>query len=235
MTIRDHDRWLDKLSEHLDGGLSPEESRALEAHLAGCADCRQALADLRDIVARAHELGPVEPDRDLWPGIADAMGRARVIAFPLTRRRPAPRGLFLTVPQLAAAAAVLVVISGAATWWAGPGVGARGPQAGAPEAAAPAAEAPAALAAQGLEPAPDLAQELASLEAALAQARSRLDPNTVRILEKNLGVIERAIGESRRALEVDPGNEYLRQHLDRAYRDKADFLREVALISEWEG
>jgi hypothetical protein len=86
-----------------------------------------------------------------------------------------------------------------------------------------------------LDPAPDLAVELASLEAVLEQARSRLAPNTVRILEKNLGVIERAIQESRRALEVDPGNEYLRQHLDRAYRDKADFLREVAYITAWEG
>ena len=235
MTTQDHDRWIERLSDHVDGGLSSEESRALEAHLSGCAECRQALADLRDIVARARALGPVEPERDLWPAIEEAMGQPRVLAFPATRRRPAPRGLFLTVPQLAAAAAVLVLISGAATWWAGPGVGARGPQGGAPETAGLGTEGPAALVAEGLDPAPDLARELASLEAALAQASSRLDPNTVRILQKNLGVIERAIAESRNALEVDPGNAYLRQHLDRAYRDKADFLREVALISELEG
>ncbi len=235
MTTQNHDRWIERLSDHVDGGLSSEESRALEAHLAGCAECRQTLADLRDIVARARELGPVEPERDLWPGIEEAMGRPRVLAFPATRRRPGPRGLFLTVPQMAAAAAVLVLVSGVATWWAGPGIGAGGARAGDPRSAALAAEGAPAFAAEVPGPAPDLARELASLETALAEAHSRLDPNTVRILEKNLGVIERAISESRRALEVDPGNEYLRQHLDRAYRDKADFLREVALISEWEG
>lgn len=234
MTTHD-DRWLEKLSEHVDGGLPPEETRALEAHLAGCAECRQALADLRDIVTRAHELGPVEPERDLWPGIADAISRAQVLAFPGTRSRHAPRGLFLTVPQLAAAGLVLALVSGAATWWAGPGVGARTLGAGGADPLAQAAGATATLVAEELAPAPDLARELASLEAVLEQARSRLAPNTVRILEKNLGVIERAIQESRRALEVDPGNEYLRQHLDRAYRDKADFLREVAFITAWEG
>jgi hypothetical protein len=207
----------------------------MEAHLAGCAECRQTLADLRDIVARAHGLGPSEPERDLWPDIAAALGRPQVIAFPGTRRSPAPRGLFLTAPQLAAAAAVLVLLSGVATWWAGPGLGARGPGRGGAEPSVPAAGVPVTPAAQALGPGPDLARELASLEAALLQARSRLDPNTVRILEKNLGVIERAIAESRLALEVDPGNEYLRQHLDRAYRDKVNFLREVALITEWEG
>lgn len=230
MTNDDHDRWVEQLSEHLDGGLPAEESRALEVHLAGCAECRQTLADLRDIVARAHELGPVEPARDLWPGIAEALGRPHVIAFPGTRRHAVPRGLFLTVPQLAAAASVLALLSALATWWAGPGLGARG---AVPDV--PADEAPVGMAATSLGPAPDLARELSALESVLAEARSRLDPNTVRILEKNLGVIERAIGESRSALEMDPGNEYLRQHLDRAYRDKADFLREVALITEWEG
>jgi anti-sigma factor RsiW len=235
MTTQNHDRWIERLSDHVDGGLSSEESRALEAHLAGCAECRQTLADLRDIVARARELGPVEPERDLWPGIEEAMGRPRVLAFPTTRRRPGPRGLFLTMPQMAAAAAVLVLVSGVATWWAGPGIGATGARAGAPDTATPPAGGAAVLAAEVAAPAPELAQELASLEAVLTQARSSLDPKTVRILEKNLGVIERAISESRHALEVDPGNEYLRQHLDRAYRDKADFLREVAIISEWEG
>lgn len=230
MTTHDHEPWLDKLSEYVDGSLAGEESRALEAHLAGCAECRQTLADLRDIVARAHELGPVEPERDLWPGIAEALGRPRVIAFPGTRRQSAARGLFLTVPQLAAAAVVMALVSAAATWWAGPGVGARRAV-----AEAPVASGPATLVAEPLGPAPDLARDLAALESVLLEARSRLDPNTVRILEKNLGVIERAIAESRSALEVDPGNEYLRQHLDRAYRDKADFLREVALITEWEG
>ena len=48
-------------------------------------------------------------------------------------------------------------------------------------------------------------------------------------------MIQRAIDESVRALTVDPNNPFLRDHLDRAYREKADFLREVNAIVGWEG
>ena len=41
------DRWMDRLSEYLDGELTPEERRELEAHLAECASCRTTLEELR--------------------------------------------------------------------------------------------------------------------------------------------------------------------------------------------
>ena len=235
MTREDHGRWLDQLSEYLDGGLSSEEARALDDHLAGCGSCREALAGLRDVVARAHELGPVEPDRDLWPGIAGAIGApprreaSDVIALPVAARRRGPAGVYLTVPQLAAAAVALVIFSGAATWWAGAGVPLRG------EAPAGTQEPAAAFVADAPAPSPELARELAGLEAALEAARAGLDPNTVRIVEKNLAVIQRAIDESLLALEMDPGNPFLHEHLERAYREKADFLREATALAAWEG
>ena len=78
-------------------------------------------------------------------------------------------------------------------------------------------------------------EELARLEALLSEHRDELDPNTVRILEKNLAIIDRAIEESGEALAGDPGNEYLREHLDRAVRRKVDYLRDASLISGWSG
>jgi len=235
MRPEDHGRWLDQLSEYMDGGLSAEQARAVDDHLAECGDCREALAALRDVVARAHELGPVEPARDLWPGIAGVIGASArrepgdVIALPVATRSRGPAGVYLTVPQLAAAAAALALFSGAATWWAGAGVPQRG---GDPAASGTTVE---AFAADEGAPSPELASELVTLEAALSAARASLDPNTVRIVEKNLAVIQRAIDESLRALVIDPGNPFLRDHLERAYRDKADFLREAARLAAWEG
>lgn len=235
MNERHHEEWVLQLSDYLDGDLETARAQALEVHLAECASCRGILADLRDIVAQAGALGGVEPSRDLWPSIARAIapdqGPARVIPFPgaagRARRRP---GLFVTGPQLAAASVVLVLASAAATWWAGIGLAGQG-------AAAPAGVTPpsAALVDDRAAPSPELAEELATLEAVLADARHRLDPNTVRIVEKNLGVIQRAIDESARALAVDPANAFLREHLQRAYREKAAFLREVGAIVDWEG
>ena len=52
-----HEHWIDELSDYMDGDLVDEDRAALEAHLAECGDCRDALADLRELVAAARELG----------------------------------------------------------------------------------------------------------------------------------------------------------------------------------
>ena len=233
-----HERWMDRLSEYLDGDLSETDRVALDEHLAECAACRGVLADLRAVVAEARRLDGVAPERDLWPDIAAAIrspaasagARADVIQLPTAHRVAKASGIFLTVPQLAAASIVLAMVSAAATLWAGPGLGSAPVR----EAQRPATEQVAfPVAAEAGEPSPELSAELRTLEQSLAVARERLEPNTVRILEKNLGVIQRAIDESRRALALDPGNEFLRDHLDRAYRDKADYLRQAAGLADW--
>jgi hypothetical protein len=182
-------------------------------------------------------LGESQPAHDLWPGIAAALSEAPresdVIALPVGRReaRRAP-GLFLTVRQLAAASVVLVSVSAAATWWAGVGI-ATLPGSGTPVETSPKSAVTSVADVAG--PPAELADELRLLEEALSRVRGSLDPGTVRILEKNLGVIQQAIDESRQALVVDPGNAFLVEHLERAYREKADFLREAAGLADWVG
>jgi hypothetical protein len=99
------DRFADRLSDYLDGGLEPGARREVEAHLAACADCRAALDDLREIVrgAKAMAENPPEPPRDLWPRIA-AETRAG------SRRRPLAWG--------AAAAALMLAIGVTWAWLA---------------------------------------------------------------------------------------------------------------------
>jgi hypothetical protein len=238
MTNREHDHWIAQLSDHLNGDLGRADARALEHHLAGCVSCRAVRDDLADIVARARALPDVAPSRDLWPGIRSALANleedgseAQVIRFPGSGAR-ATRGFWMTLPQLAAAAVVLLVVSVSATWWAGAGVASR--VAGSDDVG-PSAPATVTPAADVAAPSPGLARDLSTLEQLFARSRGALDPNTVRILDKNLGVIQRAIDESVDALAVDPGNAFLKDHLERTYREKADFLREVTTMAAWEG
>ena len=51
------------------------------------------------------------------------------------------------------------------------------------------------------------------LELLLAEARDDLDPETVRVIEENLRIIDDAIAASRQALERDPANEFVSRHL----------------------
>lgn len=232
-----HERWADQLSDYLNGDLDADAAEALENHLASCGACRDALAELREIVAAARTLGEIQPPRELWGGIAAAIsapiGRGKVIQLPTAHRVPEGKGgLLLSRRQLAAAAAVIMVISAAATWAVGLGMpGASVAESGEPVSGVPGA----AFAAQQAVPPDDMAEELAGLEALMSQGRAALDPATVRVLEKNLAVIEAAIQDSYRALALEPGNAFLTEHLERAFQRKVDYLNNVARVAGWSG
>jgi hypothetical protein len=223
----------------MDGNLDQNDCDALEDHLAECGECRETLAGLRDIVASARELGDIQPARDLWPGIAAAIVAplkatgATVIQLPTAQPAQSARpGLFLSRPQLAAAATILMLISATATWVVGPGLAVQAT----PDTAGLPAGTPDVLFTSELPEVPvGLVEELRSLEAVLTDARSRLDANTIRIIEKNLAVIDGAIDDSRRALLVDPGNEFLEEHLARSWERRRDYLQGAVRVVEWTG
>jgi len=138
------DRWMDRLSEYLDGELAVSDRVELEAHLAACVACRGVLEELRQVVRTAAALQDEPPAHDLWAGIEAKLGSPaatddKVISLVERRRR-----FLFTLPQLAAASVALMAVSAGVVWL----LVARGP--GAPTAssslaagAPPAASAPA--------------------------------------------------------------------------------------------
>jgi len=50
----------ERLSDHLDGQLTPVESAAFLAHVSGCADCMRLVAQVQGLVGQLHELELVE-------------------------------------------------------------------------------------------------------------------------------------------------------------------------------
>lgn len=234
-----HSHWMERLSDYRDGSLDDEERRALEAHLSVCPECATALAGIDEVIRRARALGEVPPARDLWPDIEAALsahpaGREGVVIPLPTRDRAVegrPAGVYLSRRQLAAAATIVALVSAAATWALAPRPTTRSAQ-------MPASTQGVVMPASnkgGEGPPTALADELAHLEATLAAAQQRLDPSTVRIIQKNLDVIDRAIQDSQRALATDPADPFLREHLQAVYRQKADYLREATRIAGWAG
>lgn len=72
---------------------------------------------------------------------------------------------------------------------------------------------------------------VSELEEALRAGRTRLDTVTVRILEENLQIIDRAIADARRAVLADPRNHYLDQHLAETMRRKLQLLRKAVELT----
>ncbi len=62
------------------------------------------------------------------------------------------------------------------------------------------------------------------------RVRDSLTPDTRLVLERNLAVIERALGEARSALRADPANRTLEAIVVGAWRRKIEFLERAASI-----
>jgi len=224
------DPWTARLSEYLDGELTNAERSALERHLDACPGCTATLGELTRVLKRARGLPPHMPGTDLWPGIAARIGAeapAAVIPAGTKRRR-----WTFSFPQLAAACLAAAAISGGTVWLA---VAAR---AGTPVAVQPMAAPQAAPISPGgaaVVPASQTTAAeqkydaaVADLQRVLEQGRGTLDTTTVRVLERNLALIDRAIADARRALAADPNNSYLNAHLAQTMRRKIDLLRQAA-------
>jgi predicted anti-sigma-YlaC factor YlaD len=212
-----NDQWMNRLSEYIDGELDSTEQAAIEAHLATCGQCYAALGELRQVVARAKSLEDTPPATDLWSGIRAGLTPAHGARV----SRPGParsRRFSFTVGQLLAASIALVLLSGGSAWLA--------LRQGPTNTAEPVAVTrPPNSRDASWTGSTDIA--IGELQAALTQNEKRLDTATVRIVRKNLAIIDRAIAEARMALRSDPGNAYLNLHLADTMRRKVELLRRV--------
>lgn len=186
------------------GALDATGAAAFEAHLATCSACEAALLDLADVPPGVATLSrSIEPAADLWPAI-----RERVTAGRGPRRR-------IAVPRwaLAAAAVVLIALSSGVT----------------------------AMLLTSNEPGTVATGSISALEAeystvsedltgALEQARTRLSPETMATIERNLRIIDAALAETRQALARDPGNDALGRMVVAAWRQKVDLLRRATAL-----
>lgn len=211
------DQWMHRLSEYLDGDLTPVERSELEEHLAACETCRRVLDELRIVMAQAAVLPDQEPEADLWPAVRDAIAQGRVV--PIQSGRVARRFSF-SLAQVTAAAAALALVSAAAVWLA-----VAKPTVVAGRTRDSVSVRPVSV---SFDPRGRADSAITELERILAEGHGRLDTSTVRILAQNLALIDRAIEQARKALESDPGNAYLNDHLARTMRKKIDVLRRAA-------
>lgn len=207
--------WTDRLSEYLDGELDGDEAEKLESRLAVEPQLRALLEELRAVKRAASERPDFEAPAELWHGVRGQIepahrpaASARSVAW---RRR-----LMFTLPQLAVAAGVVLLL--------GIGIGRMSDPAAEPVGNEPAITV--SMDATG----PRYPEFVADLEGRLGAGRDVLDPETVRVIEQSLATIDSAIARARVALEADPNNVYLNQHLASARAKKLRLLEDAASL-----
>jgi len=244
MTDRMRDRFSDLLSDYLDHDLPRGEAEALERHLTDCAECRDTLAALERVKARAAALVDPPAPTDLWAGIASRIGTAGTTSakprrhvvheLPAREYRPA----IWSVPQWALAAAAFVAVALGVSWVVQsrlspplrPAVAVQ--PAPADQAYGSAASEPSGgtdAAAAGFD-ATAIESQIGQLQQALDRGRDKLDPKTVQVLEENLRIIHKATEDARLALEKDPANRDLQNYFAGSVTSKLELMkRSVAL------
>ncbi|HXG89780.1 MAG TPA: anti-sigma factor [Vicinamibacterales bacterium] len=215
------------IAEFLDGTLDPAQQRALERHVESCGPCRALVADLKTIQAAAFTLDRQPAPRHVFDAV-----RTRIAAEP----RPSTGGRVLGWPRtrgswavLAAAAALVLATTAGIYPLLRSADRHDDEQAAATEGADVVATVQAEL--QAAEQHYDKA--IAGLEQIARSESSALEPQVAAVLQKNLQVIDQAIGESRKALEVQPASTDAQDSLFDAMRSKVALLQQtVELINE---
>ena len=213
-------QFEDAIGELVDSTLDPSARDALNRHLEGCAACRALVDDFRELRVRAAELPRQIPPNRVWSSIAAALDDDADAGSAATRggvagewwRQASWRGL--------AAAAVIVIVAGTAVWML-------------PDVQPPNdATAPIAADAEAAETIIESVEvELRLAEEHYENAISGLEQ--IATFEKNLGVIDQAIAESRAALRDEPTNQVARESLFDVMWRKVTLLQDtIALVNE---
>ena len=179
---------------------------------------------------RAADIPDLTPRPEVWTSLS-----ARLAAEAAARPRP-----FWTGARVALAMAATLVVAVTSSVWL-----LRAPAPAAPAEAS--AASPAGAATGVIQSGGDLVQDvdehlriadehyvkaIAGLEQVVKSGEGALDPALAATLQKNLGVIDQAITESREAMKTQPNSQLAQTSLFEALRQKVSLLEDtVALIN----
>jgi hypothetical protein len=237
------------IHDYVDETLAPRERAEVERHLEGCAECRRLVDDLREIRRAVARLKTDlrEPPVRAWARLERAIrlehehGARRLepsdtAARADARLKPSRSTVLRLVPWLAAAAILILATVVGLQFRPGRRTGPAGTTTSAPASAGTSVSTNEA--AQTVEAELRAAEEhytkaITGLEQITRTEQGALDPGTAATLQKNLAVIDQAIGESRAALQTQPASEPAQESLVENFKAKIGLLQDtVALINE---
>ena len=220
MTNFNCEQVLLKLDDFVDGALDETEATELRCHLDRCSSCLTEFESTRDLLAEARSLPrSIEPESDLWPGIAENILQRRVVAGDFE----SPKSSNSRTYWMAAAAAAILVLSVTIAYMAGL-------ERGQPKIAATTRPHMSIVQAAYGDLATDLETARDQLRASLDQRQDEFSPETWSGVMDNLVVIDDAIERIELAMTDNPNDGRLNRQLTVAYRRQIDLLQRATRL-----
>jgi len=221
------EKYQDLLSGFIDGSLIPEEHNRVEAHVSACGVCAEARSDLDAILVFCREnrgeYDAVPNERALWLRISNTIEsdlavspRAVANANAGWWSRLMKQSWQLSLPRLAASAAVIVIVVALGT-----GVSVRRflGSGGTPVVA---------TGATVEERYRQQQQAIAYWNQRVEQNKARWNPQMRETFDRNMSVIDAAVNDSMRELAQNPHDGVSEDILNAALNDKVELLKEFA-------
>jgi hypothetical protein len=200
--------------DYLDDELSASARHQVERHLTTCDDCRVELTELRSLIEAAQGLDlDTAPEHDLWPAIAARLEGAATAETPWWLR-------------LAAAGIALAILSvPLSVWWMGRSdeTARSTPQYQQPTQ-------PLTVQAELARAEDGVLLPRTDLVTAIELRRDVVPDETLHVLEESMLLLDRAIAETRTALEEDPQNLRLRMLLAARYQQERKLLQMISRV-----
>jgi hypothetical protein len=238
------EKCQDLLSDFLDGALSTEDSRVLNAHLEECLSCVGARDDLDSVLSFCREhRGEYEAppnEKALWlriRNIIESEPVAVAAASPTTGIERASwwsrlmnRSWELSLPQLTAAITAIAIAVSLATAFSvqrmqsfgGQPVAAKNDSASTPQSN------PRVAMLTVDDRVRNQQVEIDYWNRRIQQQMLRWSPQTRQSFERNLAVINQAVADSRNQLLVNPHDEVSEEMLNSALNEKMQLLKEFS-------
>jgi anti-sigma factor RsiW len=213
------------LNDYVDNALGAAVHSEIGRHLETCADCALVVAELQQVVVAARSLPPVAPPAYLWSRLEAQLDHSTAAASERKAEDRESRAWGWKPAWLLAIAAALIATTFVGVRYAGL-IGRR---------AQPLDAADTALSVESelREAEGHYQKAISGLQQIADAGRGTLDPTTAATLQKSLAVIDRAITESRAALQADPGNASAQASLLEGLKATVTLLQDtVGLMSE---
>jgi len=233
---------FDVLNDYVDGLLDQRTALAVSEHLSGCSECSVQHAKLTLVLTSVEELPrSVLPSDDMWAELKQILEQRKEIVLPVPAAKPASGSRVNVAAQtpwrsrafMAAAAVILVAVSSGITAIVlqnryETNLAKTAPAFRAP--VAPETDNPGLLISFRLAEG-EYNRAIGQLAQSVDQQRSRLNPETIRTVDRSLAVVDSAIAEAKAALLADPNNGTLVDLLSASYQRKLDLLRRTSELS----
>jgi len=229
------ENYQDLLSDFIDGSLTPQDYNSVETHLGVCNVCAEARSDLDAILGfcleHRGEYDAVPNERALWLRISNMIEVE--LAAPARTGVPANSGFWfrlmnqrwqLSFPQLATAFSAIVIVVTIITF-----VGVRGfniTGSGSSFRAAGVAMIPSASTVADRYRQQQQIIDYWNRRVELNKAR--WNPQMRETFDRNMSVIDAAVNDSTRRLNINPHDEVSEEILNAALNDKVELLKEFA-------